>query len=80
VFVSKVWSMNRPDDKEGLQPPPAIQGLLPGEECSHVARQNSKTELEVGMFGETRKQPQGLADLLLWFGLVDDGIVLQRDP
>ena len=31
------------------------------------------------MFGETRKQPQGLADLLLWFGLVDDGIVLQRD-
>src|SRR6204780_2226027 len=38
-----------------------------------------KTELEVGMFGETRKQPQGLADLLLWFGLVDDGIVLQRD-
>ena len=22
------------------------------------------------MFGETRKQPQGLADLLLWFGLV----------
>ena len=31
------------------------------------------------MFGETRKQPTGLADLLLWFGLVDDGIVLQRD-
>jgi type IV secretory pathway VirB4 component len=31
------------------------------------------------MFGETRKQPQGLADLLLWFGLVDDGVVLQRD-
>jgi len=31
------------------------------------------------MFGETRTQPQGLADLLLWFGLVDDGIVLQRD-
>ena len=31
------------------------------------------------MFGETRKQPQGLADLLLWFGLVDDGIALQRD-
>ena len=31
------------------------------------------------MFGETRKQPAGLADLLLWFGLVDDGIVLQRD-
>ncbi len=31
------------------------------------------------MLGETRKQPQGLADLLLWFGLVDDGIVLQRD-
>src|SRR5258708_38064376 len=31
------------------------------------------------MFGETRKHPQGLADLLLWFGLVDDGIVLQRD-
>jgi type IV secretion/conjugal transfer VirB4 family ATPase len=31
------------------------------------------------MFGETRKQPQGLADLLLWFGLVDDGILLQRD-
>ena len=26
------------------------------------------------MFGETRKQPQGLADLLLWFGLVDDGL------
>jgi type IV secretion system protein VirB4 len=26
-----------------------------------------------------RKQPTGLADLLLWFGLVDDGIVLQRD-
>ncbi len=31
------------------------------------------------MFGETRKQPQGLADLLLWFGLVDDGVVMQRD-
>ena len=31
------------------------------------------------MFGETRQQPTGLADLLLWFGLVDDGIVLQRD-
>jgi type IV secretory pathway VirB4 component len=31
------------------------------------------------VFGETRKQPTGLADLLLWFGLVDDGIVLQRD-
>lgn len=31
------------------------------------------------MFGETRKQPTGLADLLLWFGLVEDGIVLQRD-
>ena len=31
------------------------------------------------MFGETRKQPSGLADLLLWFGLVDDGIVMQRD-
>jgi type IV secretion system protein VirB4 len=31
------------------------------------------------MFGETRKQPTGLADLLLWFGLVDDGIVMQRD-
>ncbi len=31
------------------------------------------------MFGETRKQPAGLADLLLWFGLVDDGIVMQRD-
>ena len=31
------------------------------------------------MFGETRQQPIGLADLLLWFGLVDDGIVLQRD-
>ena len=31
------------------------------------------------MFGETRKQPTGLADLLLWFGLVDDGIALQRD-
>ncbi|AXC16440.1 Conjugative transfer protein TrbE (plasmid) [Acidisarcina polymorpha] len=31
------------------------------------------------MFGETRKQAQGLGDLLLWFGLVDDGIVLQRD-
>jgi len=25
------------------------------------------------------EQPTGLADLLLWFGLVDDGIVLQRD-
>jgi len=35
--------------------------------------------LEVAVFGETRKQPTGLADLLLWFGLVDDGIVLQRD-
>jgi len=31
------------------------------------------------VFGETRNQPTGLADLLLWFGLVDDGIVLQRD-
>ncbi len=31
------------------------------------------------MFGETRQQPTGLADLLLWFGLVDDGVVLQRD-
>jgi type IV secretion/conjugal transfer VirB4 family ATPase len=31
------------------------------------------------MFGETRQQPTGLADLLLWFGLVDDGIMLQRD-
>lgn len=31
------------------------------------------------MFGETRKQPAGLADLLLWFGLVDDGVLMQRD-
>ena len=31
------------------------------------------------MFGDTRRQPEGLADLLLWFGLVDEGIVLQRD-
>ena len=25
------------------------------------------------MFGEARKQPVGLGDLLLWYGLVDDG-------
>src|ERR1700739_1023578 len=31
------------------------------------------------MFGGARTQPQGLADFLLWFGLVDDGVVLQRD-
>jgi type IV secretory pathway VirB4 component len=31
------------------------------------------------MFGDTRRQPEGLADLLFWFGLVDEGIVLQRD-
>ena len=31
------------------------------------------------MFGEARKQPVGLGDLLLWYGLVDDGILLQHD-
>ncbi len=31
------------------------------------------------MFGEARRQPVGLGDLLLWYGLVDDGILLQND-
>ena len=31
------------------------------------------------MFGEARKQPVGLGDLLLWYGLVDDGVLLQHD-
>jgi type IV secretion/conjugal transfer VirB4 family ATPase len=31
------------------------------------------------MFGEARKQPVGLGDLLLWYGLVEDGVMLQHD-
>jgi hypothetical protein len=69
----------RSDDAEGLQPSPAIQGFLPRQKRGHWLWQDAKAGLEVGVFGETRKQPTGLADLLLWFGLVDDGIVLQRD-
>ena len=38
----------RPHDAKGVQPPPAIQGFLSGEERGHVARQNAKKGLEVG--------------------------------
>jgi len=31
------------------------------------------------MFGEARRQPVGLGDLLLWYGMVDDGVLLQHD-
>jgi len=57
---------------------PAIQGFLPREKRGYrLGRRQSG--VGGSCVGETRKQPTGLADLLLWFGLVDDGIVLQRD-
>src|SRR5579875_3567630 len=63
-----------------LYAPHPIPPLLSREEWNLFQRSSDAAEMEIAMQrNENRREPRGLADLLLPYALVDDGILLQQD-
>src|ERR1700683_3468269 len=72
----------RPTPSSHLPAAYPLHGLLPGEERTPWTQHRNTKELEVatGMqITEHRSRARGLADLLLPFALIEDGILLQQD-